>query len=38
MAETAPLYPATGAAVVIGATLYTIRKNARTAVPPPAAA
>ena len=27
-----------GAAVVIGATLYTIRKNARTTVPPPAAA
>jgi drug/metabolite transporter (DMT)-like permease len=27
-----------GAAVVIGATLYTIRKNARTVAPPPAAA
>ena len=27
-----------GAAIVIGATLYTIRKNARTTVPPPATA
>jgi drug/metabolite transporter (DMT)-like permease len=27
-----------GAAIVIGATLYTIRKNARTTAPPPAAA